>query len=200
MTNPVEAALRRVAGRLDSTGVGWALVGGFAVSARSEPRFTRDVDACVLARDDAAAERLVGDLVNAGYRVHTLVEQDAVHRLATVRLSTAAKPDSGVVVDLLFASSGIEPEIVAMAERLEILPGLSVPVAIAGHLVVLKLLARDDQTRPQDHADLIVLRPVLTVGDREAAAAAVRLVVDRGYARGRDLVTLLDTYLLGRVS
>ncbi len=174
MTNPVEAALRRVASRLDSTGVAWALVGGFAVSARSEPRFTRDVDACVLARDDAAAERLVGDLINAGYRVHTLVEQDAVHRLATVRLSVAAKPDSGMVV---------------------ILPGLSVPVAIAGHLVVLKLLARDDQTRPQDHADLIALRPVLTVGDQEAAAAAVRLVVDRGYARGRDLITLLDTYL-----
>lgn len=134
-------------------------------------------------------------LVADGYHLHTLVEQDAVGRLATVRMSTPAPPGAGVLVDLLFASSGIESEIVAMADRLEILPGLSVPVASTGHLVALKLLARDDETRPQDHADLVALRPALTQDDRDVASAAVRLISARGYDRGRDLVSLLDAYL-----
>jgi hypothetical protein len=99
------------------------------------------------------------------------------------------------VVDLLFASSGIEAEIVAAAEPLEILPGLVVPVARAGHLVALKLLARDDESRPQDAADLVALRAALTVRDRADADAAVQLVVERGYHRGRDLVGLLTGYL-----
>lgn len=195
MTNAIEAALRRIVTDLDSMPVSWALVGGFAVSARSEPRFTRDIDVCVLVADDDGAERVVAALAARGYRLHTLVEQDAVGRLATARTSTLRGGAAGVVVDLLFASSGIEAEIVAAAERLEILPGLVAPVARAGHLVILKLLARDDETRPQDAADLLALRPVLSAGDRRDANEAARLVVQRGYHRGRDLVGLLSAYL-----
>lgn len=195
MTNAIEVALRRIAADLDSLSVGWALIGGFAVSARSEPRFTRDIDVCVLVADDDGAERVVAALVAVGYRVHTLVEQDAVGRLATVRMSAPNGHAADVVIDLLFASSGIEPEIVASAERLEILPGLAIPVARAGHLVVLKLLARDDETRPQDASDLIALRPVLSTRDRVDAEEAVQLVVKRGYHRARDLAGLLSEYL-----
>jgi hypothetical protein len=42
--NVLEAALRRVSADLTRPDVQWALIGGFAVSARAEPRFTRDVD------------------------------------------------------------------------------------------------------------------------------------------------------------
>ncbi len=54
------ASLTRVAHDLDPIGARWALIGGFAVAARAdsacaEPRFTRDVDACVLVEDDNAA-------------------------------------------------------------------------------------------------------------------------------------------------
>lgn len=45
--NAVESTLRRVAKDLTGLRQRWALVGGFAVSARSEPRFTRDVDIVV---------------------------------------------------------------------------------------------------------------------------------------------------------
>jgi Nucleotidyl transferase AbiEii toxin, Type IV TA system len=195
VTNAIEAALRRVVAELDSVPARWALVGGFAVSARSEPRFTRDIDVCVTVADDSGAERVVAALAAHGYRVHTLVEQDAVGRLATVRMSTAHGAAAGVVIDLLFASSGVEVEIVAAAERLEILPGLVAPVARAGHLVVLKLLARDDETRPQDAADLVALRPVLSAQDRLDAREAVQLIVERGYHRNRDLDRLLAEYL-----
>lgn len=43
-------------------------------------------------------------------------------------------------MDLLFASSGIEHEIVAAADPLEVLPDLTVPVARTGHLIALKPL------------------------------------------------------------
>lgn len=195
VTNPIEFAMRQIVAELGALPAEWALVGGFAVSARSEPRFTRDVDVCVVVADDSGAERVVAALTAHGYRLHALVEQEAVGRLATVRMSARDNVGAGVVVDLLFASSGIEVEIVAAAESLEILPGLVVPVARAGHLVALKLLARDDESRPQDAADLVALRAVLTAQDRADADAAVRLVVDRGYHRDRDLVELLTEYL-----
>ncbi|MDN5929863.1 MAG: nucleotidyl transferase AbiEii/AbiGii toxin family protein [Pseudonocardia sp.] len=193
MSNAVSDALRRVVAHLDGLGVPWALVGGFAISVRVEPRFTRDVDVAVAVADDGQAEGVVGRLTDVGYRVRTLVEQDAVERLATVRMTAPG----GVVLDLLFASSGIEPEVAGHADRLDVLPGMAAPVARAGHLAALKLLARDDATRPQDAGDLVALRPVLTGRDREELIEAARLVVDRGYHRGRDLVRLAADYLAG---
>lgn len=80
------------------------------------------------------------------------VEQAAVGRLATVRLLTGAA--DGPVIDLLFASSGIEAEVIARAERLEVLEGLEIPVATTPDLITLKLLSRDDDHRPQDLVDL----------------------------------------------
>lgn len=50
--NLIEAALRRTVIDLGRLGRGWALVGGFAVAARAEPRFTRDVDVPVAVEDD----------------------------------------------------------------------------------------------------------------------------------------------------
>ena len=154
--NLLEAALRRIASDLRRHHRRWALVGGFAVSARAEPRFTRDIDAAVVVENDADAEGLVRALVRAliadGYELLAAVEQDETGRLATVRLSSP--PGGEVVVDLLFASSGIEPEIARSAEPTEIVPGLTLPIATTGHLIALKLLARDDQSRPQDLADL----------------------------------------------
>lgn len=187
--NGVEAALRGIGADLDRHGITWALVGGFAVSARAEPRFTRDVDVAVAITDDREAEALVHALTSDGYRLLAAVEQDAVERLATVRLAPAL--DEGVVVDVLFASSGIETEIVHAAEAIEILPGLTVPVARTGHLIAVKLLARDDDSRPQDLADLRGLRAVATPAELDLARDAVELIVERGFHRDRALAAAL---------
>lgn len=163
MTTPIEESLRRLVRDCSALELQWALIGGFAVSARAEPRFTRDVDACVLVNDDADAEAIVLRLRDAGYGVESLVEHAYVDRLATVRLRSPVS--GGVLVDLLFASSGIEPEITRDAEQLELVPGVVLPVARVAHLVALKLLARDDIARPQDVADLNALRRILTGED-----------------------------------
>jgi predicted nucleotidyltransferase len=168
-----------------TTGLPWALVGGFAVSARAEPRFTRDVDIAVMVDSDAAAEALVRSLHADGYTAFSSLEHDS-GRLAVVRLGKKSD-DGDVVVDLLFASSGIEDEIARAAEILEITPGLLVPVARTGHLIAIKILARDDLDRPQDAADLRALRSVATQDDLELAQLAVTLIEERGFSRERDL-------------
>jgi predicted nucleotidyltransferase len=193
--NAAERTLRGAVSALNGSGVAWALVGGFAVSARAEPRLTRDVDAVVAVHDDDAAEALVHELAAGGWRPTVVVEQDAVGRLATVRLHPGTPSVHGAVLDLLFASSGVEAEIAAEAELLELLPGLEVPVARTGHLVVLKLLARDDLHRPQDAADLRALRPELDATERDRARTVAALVTARGYARDRNLTDLLEEYL-----
>lgn len=187
-------ALRAIGAELTEARASYALVGGLAVSVRTEPRFTRDADLAVAVSDDAEAESLVRQLRLLDYRIAYVVEQDAVERLATVRLKRSDEPQSPVI-DLLFASSGIEPEVVAAAERIELLPNLWMPVARTGHLLALKILCRDDVARPQDLIDLRALLRVASPAERTRARAAIALISSRGYHRGRDLTAAMDQLL-----
>jgi predicted nucleotidyltransferase len=197
--NGLEAVLRAAALDLTELRLRWALVGGLAVSARTEPRFTRDVDLVIAVPGDRDAEQAVRALQQRGYRVTALVEQEAVGRLATARLVPRGQEEAGFVLDVLFASSGIEPEIAESAEAMEILPGLRVPVASVGHLLALKLLSRDDRTRPQDQVDLVHLLRVATPGDIVVARRAVALIHTRGFQRDRDLPGDLARLVADRV-
>lgn len=190
--NLVEAALRRAVQDLLGMGLAYALVGGLAVSIHAEPRTTRDVDLALAVDGDAAAEHATRAFLERGYVLASLVEHEITGSLATARLYSPEP--GGIGVDLLFCSSGIEPEIVARAEALEILPDLYAAVANPGDLVALKLLARAPH-RSHDAEDLIELSRVLTPGDAAVARAAVRLITERGYHRDRDLVALLEEYL-----
>jgi hypothetical protein len=179
----------------------FALVGGLAVSARTQPRFTRDVDLAVSVAADADAERLVHVLSQASYEVEAIVEHERTGRLATARLATPE--GSGVVIDLLFASSGIEPEIVSAATPLRLAPEIEMPVAALHHLIATKVLARDDVRRPQDAMDLANLLPEASAEDRRGVVEALRLIEARGFSRGRDLeaawAKLLAAYPLSSV-
>jgi len=181
----LEAALIRLDIDLLALGVRWALVGGWAVSLRGEPRTTRDLDVTIMVSNDREAEGIARDLGQRGYGFlpESVLEQTDVHRLATVRFISPATPE-GCIVDLLFASSGIEPEVVAAASRLEVLPGLDVPVVQLGHLIALKVLAG----RPQDLADLQSLRKYADDRDLKLARESLNLISRRGYDRGKDLL------------
>ncbi len=182
-------ALRRIVVALDDAGSNYALVGGLAVARWAEPRLTRDAAVVVSVSSDREAESLIRTLGSAGYRAVTLVEEQNVGRLATVRLADS----SDVLTDLLFASSGVEPEIVEAAVVSEVVPGVVLPVACAGDLIAMKLLSRDDRHRPNDADDLRSLREVATETDWDRATAMVALIEKRGYARDRDLATALVT-------
>jgi len=193
----LERALRNIASQLELLRHSWALVGGLAVSARVEPRFTRDIDLALAVSDDAMAEALVHRLVGLGYGILASLEQEQVGRLATVRLEAPAEGPAGVVVDLLFASSGAEGEVVRGADVLEVLPGLRVPVARRGHLLALKLLSERPE-RPQDLVDIVALLRDATPADLEDTRQMAALISQRGYARGRDLPSSLEQHLRGR--
>ncbi len=136
---------------------------------------------------------MVWSLLQAGYSVVAAAEHTERARLATMRLQP---PIGGAaIVDLLFASSGIEPEIAASAVELEILPGLIAPVASLGHLIAMKVLSRDDRRRPQDWDDLRALTALAKQDDLEQARAALELIEARGYARDRKLVEAFDALL-----
>jgi hypothetical protein len=182
---------------LDDLNFSAALLGGLAVSVWTEPRFTRDVDLAVAVDSDAEAERIIHALQRSGYRVLATVEQTANDRLATARLLPPGESADGMVVDLLFASSGIEPEIVRAAVEIDIGASTVVKVVRAGHLVALKLLAHDADTRPQDGLDLRALRDTLSDEELTSAREACVLIEARGYARGRDLQRLLDELVAG---
>lgn len=173
----------------------FAVVGGLAVSARTEPRFTRDLDLAIAVHSDREAETLVESFRLRQYRIEALVEQEATARLATVRL--VPPTERSLFVDLLFASSGIEPEIVAAAEPLEILEGLLVRVATIPHLIATKVLSRDDHRRPQDRVDLVALLRQASESDLDLTREAMRLIHARGFNRGKDLLGELETLLTG---
>lgn len=94
------------------------------------------------------------------------------------------------MTDLLFASSGVESEIVAGALFLEVVPNLTLPVAQIGDLIVLKNLA-SSVDRPQDQLDLNSLLKVASNGDLARARWLAELIMQRGTNRERDLLELL---------
>lgn len=191
--NRLQATIERAFADLSALDNSWAVVGGLAVSTYAEPRTTRDLDVVVAVSGDEEAERIVWSLLQVGYSVTAAVEHTARGRLATMRMQPPMK--GAAIVDLLFASSGIESEITASAVTLEILPGVSAPVASIGHLIAMKVLARDDRRRPQDWDDLRALIGVASEGELDQARTALALITERGYARDRELVSDLEALL-----
>lgn len=193
--NRLEAALARLEIDLRRLDVEWALVGGLAVSVRAEPRTTRDIDVGIAVPEDSAAEELVRRLQDRGYQLDLQLEHETARRLAGVRLYVPEGGSLPVPVDLLFASSGIEPEIVEQAERIEVFQGVAVPVARAGHLLVLKALAG----RMQDVADAHALLRAMSQAERDRAREAARLVESRGFQRGKSLSRELEELIAGEL-
>lgn len=190
-----------MAGLFAQFGEEWALVGGLSVSAYVEPCVTPDIGVVVSVEGDREAEVFVQSWRHTGFTIASVVEQERSGRLATIR-SHRPGDEHRTVVDLIFASSGIELEIAAEARDLELAISLEVSVARQGHLVALKVLSADPadpETRPQYELDLEQLIDSLDEKERRAAQQGLRLIEQRGYDRGRDLQRRLDN-LLGDVS
>lgn len=163
-----------------------------AVAARASVRFTADLDLVVAVPSDAAAENLLRDLLRAGYQLEASLEDERTGRLSTARLRPPGETTDALLVDLLFTACGIEAEIVRDAEMLATGLGILAPIARLGHLIAMKLLARDDRRRPADYDDLERLRAAADARELERAREAVMAIAERGYDRGRDLTADLE--------
>jgi hypothetical protein len=191
----LEESTVKVLRDLRELGYGCALVGGLAVGVRARPRTTLHVDFAVAVETDAEAEGVAYEFQRRGYQLYDVLEQKVAGRLATARF----RLDDGDIkvgsVDLLFASSGIEPEIVASAEDVEILPNLRLPVARRGHLLALKVLSHEEQRRPQDRVDIMALLRVAEEEDLRVAREAAALITSRQFHRDKDLLAELELFV-----
>ena len=177
-------------------GVRCALVGGIAVGLRTRPRTTKDVDFSVAAASDRQAEQIVHRLCGAGYTARQILEQVDTGHLATVRLVTPAASGDEPDLDLLFAACGIGREIVDAAEPVAIWGDVRVPIAAIPHLIAMKVLAENEQSRSQDRVDLVQLIQRADDAALRAARTCCELISARGFARDKDLLAVLDEFLM----
>ena len=191
--NSLELQSGRIVRLLRETGVRFALIGGIAVSYHSVERTTKDIDLAVAVESDAEAESLVRTLTRRGYRIATVIEQDEADRLSTVRL--VSQVDDEILVDLLFASSGIESEIVSGAEEIEVFPNVFMPVGNRASLIALKVLSANLKTRLKDILDLQNLLDRANPEEIDIARNLLSLITERGYNRNKDLQKDLDGYI-----
>jgi predicted nucleotidyltransferase len=190
-TGPVEKALRRAVRDLREIGVDFALVGGLAVVIRGSERTTKDVDFVVAVPSDVVAEQVLHAMLQRGYTVDCILEQTTVGRLATARLVPPGREVRKAIVDLLFCVTGIEAEIAEVADLLQCFDDLRLKVATTGHLIAMKVLSHDAETRGKDQDDLIALLHVASEGDLNLARKSISLMHERGLGRDKDLLAFL---------
>lgn len=97
-------------------------------------------------------------------------------------------------VDLLFATSGIENEIVDAAEEGHLFSDINVRVAKVPSLIALKVLSARE-SRMRDIVDLQSLFEVASPHDIAEARQLLDLITTRGYNRNKDLQKDLDQYI-----
>ena len=159
---------------------------------RSEARFTKDLDFVLALPGDRETDDAVRGLRSRGYRDHPtkpmLQRKDG--RLFGLRLLSPLlddEEDAETIVDVLLGCCGVEAEIIAAAELLEVMPGIFIPVARPGHLIALKVLAG----RVQDLEDVRTLLRECEVGEIQSARQTLLLIEERGFHEGKDLLVEL---------
>ncbi len=153
--------LAELGGRLDATGVRYALIGGFAMALRGAPRATLDLDFLLMLDDLDRAHAILGEL---GYRRE--------FHSANVSHYAGAGPEWGRV-DLLHAFRGPSLGMLGRAERIRIGADLSLPVAQTEDIIGLKIqaLTNDLSRALGDWNDILLL---------VAAAARQKRALDWG--------------------
>lgn len=190
--DPLEFHSRRAIKLLSGLGVRFAVVGGIAVSFRALERLTKDLDLAVAVEDDVSAQNVVREFSQLGYLIDDVLEHDVANRMATVRM--VSQGDNPMYVDLLFASSGIEEEIVETAEEARVFSDVTVHVATTSALIALKVLSAR-ASRMRDIVDLQSLFEVASPQDLTEARRLLDLITERRFNRNKDLQKDLDAYI-----
>lgn len=144
------AELQRIVQALDTAGVGYALVGGLAVSIYTTPRATEDID-LLMARGDAESAGLA--LEPLGFRPAGRPRRVAGGRMEIQRLTKNEGPDV-LVVDLVVP---VDAQLAALVgDRVNLtIEGRPIWVVGLGALRTLKRL----RGAARDRADLEALGP-----------------------------------------
>jgi predicted nucleotidyltransferase len=156
-----------------------------------EPRTTKDIDVAISVSGEEQVNSLKDFLLARGYTSPQLL----MHVRPTIRMGwrvfIPSFHETCVPLDILVLACGIEREIVAHASTIEILPGLSLPVASLAHLIAMKVLSQNSSDRLQDRVDLFALLKSATTSDRIIIESALAKMSKLEIANGRDLVAEL---------
>ncbi|MFN0279547.1 MAG: nucleotidyl transferase AbiEii/AbiGii toxin family protein [Pyrinomonadaceae bacterium] len=188
----LELHSRRAIELLTNLGVRFAVVGGIAVSFQAIERLTKDLDLAVAVEDDSGAQAIVHSFSQLGYLIDDIFEHELTKRMATVRMISPG--ENPMYVDFLFATSGIENEIVDASEEGHLFSNINVRVAKVPSLIALKVLSARE-SRMRDIVDLQSLFEVASPSDIAEARHFLDLITERGYNRNKDLQKDLDGYI-----
>jgi predicted nucleotidyltransferase len=132
---------------LNSSGVEYVVVGGFALAFHGRPRYTGDIDLLVRATDENA-DRLMGVLTTFGFASLGVVRSDFLKPDSIIQLGYPPNR-----IDLLTSISGVDTDKVWLAAVAGEIDGVAVRFIGRQDLVANKRAAG----RPQDRADLDAL-------------------------------------------
>jgi hypothetical protein len=144
MHEVIRRTLLDLAELLSAHEVPFVVVGGIAVALRGEPRFTADIDV-IVGIDQQKALGLLPSLSRSPFETLVPSVEDIVTEafMLPLRHRTTQVP-----VDISVGLSGFERQVIARATE-ESIEGLSIPVATAEDVLLMKMLA----ARPRDVED-----------------------------------------------
>jgi hypothetical protein len=148
MRSPVGELLAALAAALGHLGARWYLFGAQAALLHGAARLTADVDVTV----DAGAHELSTLLLALeaeGFAPRGAEVEAFAERTRVIPLEHRA---SGMAVDLVIAGPGLEQLFLGRAQ-VRTIEGVSVPIASAEDVLVMKILAG----RPKDHEDAVAI-------------------------------------------
>jgi hypothetical protein len=185
MPSTVVEVLAALDAALRSIGVRWYLFGAQAAILYGAARLTADVDATI-DLGNRSIETLTAALDRHGFEPRVA---DPAEFASRTRVLPSVHRASGLGVDLVLAGTGLEALFFTRSRPLT-LEGVSVPVASAEDIVVMKILAG----RPKDLDDAAA---ILTARTSETDLALIRGTLrelEQALDR-RDLVTTLEDLL-----
>lgn len=194
MNSSLSKALKCLVQDLDQLKVRYAFVGALAIGARGRTRQTIDIDIAIsiVASDEISSpDILINQLILKGYGVNNIYKNE--NRIILARLFSSNDEFSLVEIDMLFELCGIEDEVVSSAEIIEIWSSVFAPIASMPVLLAMKARCQELPERIQDKADLLnQLIPFATEDEIKEARKLIKLMEDRGFNEGRELLVKFD--------
>jgi hypothetical protein len=147
--NRLVRAATEVQALLESKGIGFCFIGGFAAQRHAEPRVTRDIDVSVLT--GLGNELPVIDAMLSRFAPRRDDAREFAMRARVLLLRT----DDDIGIDATLTALPYEAEIIERSSLFEFAPGVSLRTCSAEDLLVLKVFAG----RPIDWRDVeMILR------------------------------------------
>ena len=152
-----EVVIRQVVGSLETQGIRYALIGGFAMALRGVQRATMDLDFILMLEDMERA-----DVILTGYGYKRVFQTENVSHYTSVDGAFGR-------IDILHAFRGPTVGMIKRADSIDVFTGLSIKVVQVEDIIGLKVQAAvNDVSRARgDWADIHLM--IRVAGEMDAA-------------------------------